>query len=899
MKKNKPTIITRPRLYSGGGSMDLSALQGMTGGSSGGGAGFSGGLFGAIDSSVQKTLDIAKMFIPKQENPHLVSRRALRGYDLGGALQVANTAASQVAQVASNINDVNDRAKAVEEDIKGQVTNPSPSASTDDLLSKWSSWNPTAHISWKDLTNKGSALSYATDMFSMSSQGAAAGSSLGPIGAIAGGVGGLVSGFFSNWGAKREAEKKAGKINSMIDAQNLSTQRAFSNQAEQLDDEMVAKELSDFTGWEAAYGGPLFKVPKQYQDGGTLAKEEINPGLDAIVKARLALDSHFGNPTARRMTNYDTRSYTFPDGRRGNVYVGSYGNYVTPQIQDVDGELKFIEDPWSEENWKRSEAQSMKFESPRDAEYFAKNYKRFAPMMSLYSEGGIIQNARKWKHAFGGDLMTHGADFPTGLILVGNGGTHEENPNEGVPMGMDSEGIPNLVEEGEVIFNDYVFSKRLKVPKAMRKKYRLRGTKPLTFADAAIQMSKESEERPNDPISQAGLEDGMLKLMMAQEQIRAKEGKTNTFAKGGLVRRYDTAGPLPIMMRDPNNPFGLSEDMLGQLPAVTESSSTLDPNRSALSVIAERKSASAPIREDLDGNLYRRQYNYSSSDPLNISAKRTEVELPDTEGLEIIKDKPIKPKETTTGSKGMDYLRFAPAISQGIQTLTDALGLTNRPDFALGRKIREANRQVRGIGTRAAGQRMGYRPIDMWAAINNFNSQMAAQRSAIRNSGNRVSSAGQLLASAYNQNRALGELYAGMEKANWDRLTQAIAHNTSIDQANRAAELQAAQADAAQGNIRSQNLITAAKADDAEETAYAQARAINRDTFFNTLGALGKEKIDRSMLKGLIESGLLGTPNEAMLEALNYLGINPKINPKTTKKAKGGKINRKKRGLTY
>ena len=47
--------------------------------------------------------------------------------------------------------------------------------------------------------------------------------------------------------------------------------------------------------------------------------------------------------------------------------------------------------------------------------------------------------------------MTHGANFDTGLTLIGNGGTHEENPNEGVPMGMDSEGIPNLVEEDEVI----------------------------------------------------------------------------------------------------------------------------------------------------------------------------------------------------------------------------------------------------------------------------------------------------------------------------------------------------------------------------------------------------------------------------------------------------------------
>lgn len=763
MKKNKPTIVTRPRLYSGGGSMDLSALQGMTGGSSGGGAGFSG-LFGAIDSSVQKTLDIAKMFIPKQENPHLVSRRALRGYDLGGALQVANTAASQVAQVASNINDVNDRAKAVEEDIKGQVTNPSPSASTEDLLSKWSSWSPTAHISWKDLTNKGSALSYGADMLSMSSEGAASGASLGRIDAIAGGVGGLVSGFFSNWGAKRAAKKKARRINKMIDSQNLSTQRAFSNQAEQLDDEMVADELSDFTGWKAAYGGPLF------------------------------------------------------------------------------------------------------------------------------ANGG-------WRHAFGGDLMTHGADFDTGLIIVGNGGTHEENPNEGVPMGMDSEGIPNLVEEGEVIFNDYVFSKRLKVPKAMRKKYRLKGKKPLTFADAAIQMSKESEERPNDPISQAGLEDGMLKLMMVQEQVRARQSG-NKFAKGGRMGRiYSGIGGLPQQLSLDDTPL-----LIGDLEDTSWINKMEPPNYSLKESDWWKENiepiGTTPIDPKLTVASAGDQTSYTDKGDIPLTALEN---LDGTKPMRKESKRRAKERAKDQGKTGasMDYLRFAPVISKGMQTFTDALGLTNRPDFALGRKIREANRQVRGIGTRAAGQRMGYEPTDMWDAINNFNSQMAAQRSAIRNSGNRVSSAGQLLASAYNQNRALGELYAGMEKANWDRLTQAIVHNTSIDQANRAAELQAAQADAAQGNIRSQNLITAAKADDAEETAYAQARAINRDTFFNTLGALGKEKIDRSMLKGLIESGLLGTPNEAMLEALNYLGINPKINPKTTKKAKGGKINRKKKGLTY
>lgn len=119
---------------------------------------------------------------------------------------------------------------------------------------------------------------------------------------------------------------------------------------------------------------------------------------------------------------------------------------------------------------------------------------------AMVKKANFARNASKW-HAFGGDLLTHGSNFDTGITFIGNGGTHEANPYEGVPMGTDKEGVPNLVEEGEVIFDDYVFSNRLKVPKAVRNKYKLRGKKPLTFADAALQMSKESEERPNDPIS--------------------------------------------------------------------------------------------------------------------------------------------------------------------------------------------------------------------------------------------------------------------------------------------------------------------------------------------------------------------------------------------------------------
>lgn len=146
----------------------------------------------------------------------------------------------------------------------------------------------------------------------------------------------------------------------------------------------------------------------------------------------------------------------------------------------------------------------------------------------------FARNARKWKHSFGGELNTQGGDFSNGLIYINSGGTHEENPNEGVQLGVDNQGIPNLVEEGEVVWNDYVFSNRLKPSKNMKKKNKYRGN---TFADIAKNIQKESEERPNDPISKRGLEAGMGKLSEIQENMRQKRGG-NKFAKGGEFLRY-------------------------------------------------------------------------------------------------------------------------------------------------------------------------------------------------------------------------------------------------------------------------------------------------------------------------------------------------------------------------
>ena len=135
--------------------------------------------------------------------------------------------------------------------------------------------------------------------------------------------------------------------------------------------------------------------------------------------------------------------------------------------------------------------------------------------------------------AYGGH--THGAQWDNGVTTYDNGSTHELNPNGGIMIGVDPQGMPNMVEEGEVKFNDYIFSNRIKMPKELKQQYKLK--KNSTFADAAKKLSKESDERPNDPISKAGLDASMTKLSQMQEFIKEQQQpqqqSQNRFDLGG------------------------------------------------------------------------------------------------------------------------------------------------------------------------------------------------------------------------------------------------------------------------------------------------------------------------------------------------------------------------------
>ena len=166
---------------------------------------------------------------------------------------------------------------------------------------------------------------------------------------------------------------------------------------------------------------------------------------------------------------------------------------------------------------------------------------------------------------------THGAIFDSGVDWINEGGSHEENPYGGVMVGSDEQGIPNLVEEDEAIWNgDYVFSKRMKVPKKLAKKYNLGGD--MTFADAVKKLTKESEERPLDKIARNTQDYILGEFADTQEEMRAAKAQ-RAMEKEQQLRddfltgfQYGLGGHMSPVGLVPNadniSPFELAERQL-------------------------------------------------------------------------------------------------------------------------------------------------------------------------------------------------------------------------------------------------------------------------------------------------------------------------------------------------
>lgn len=468
-----------------------------------------------------------------------------------------------------------------------------------------------------------------------------------------------------------------------------------------------------------------------------------------------------------------------------------------------------------------------------------------------------MQNLLANYAAFGGYLMTHGANFNTGLTLVGNGGTHEQNPLEGVPMGVDAEGIPNLVEEGEVIFNDYVFSNRLKVPKAVRKKYKLRGTKPLTFADAAIQMSKESEERPNDPISRAGLEDSMAKLMSVQEQIREKKGERQ-FARGGYL--FENGGN-PVLV-----------DYLDSLlrfdaPFTRSNQSTILPYDPSTSGIVR-----APITPPVLPSVSLAKRPEVSINRMNTSINHVN---------NIIRQRAAE-KKAQEYALQPTWIRYTPAFASGIMSVTDALGLTNKPDYSEADAIFDAARNAgtyQPIKANPISNYLTYNPFDRDYYINKANAAANASRRTLMNTsgGNRATAMAGILAADNNYINQLGDLARQAEEYNFAQRQKVEDFNRGTNTFNAEnalkADLANQEALLKSSDAYLKGALAAAELRQKERAQATATRSANLSNFINSLGDIGRENFAMNQIN----------TNKAL-----YYGINNRGESEYNRAAKGG-----------
>ena len=134
--------------------------------------------------------------------------------------------------------------------------------------------------------------------------------------------------------------------------------------------------------------------------------------------------------------------------------------------------------------------------------------------------------------ALGGySIIENNDGFTNGVIRIKEGGSHEINPYGGVNVGIGENLAPNLLEEGEVIYNDYVFSNRLSPTEEQLESVKLpKKFKGKPYSDIAWALQKESQENPLDKISKNTLTDSMMKLTTIQEQSRERDREYEAFA---------------------------------------------------------------------------------------------------------------------------------------------------------------------------------------------------------------------------------------------------------------------------------------------------------------------------------------------------------------------------------
>lgn len=612
-------------------------------------------------------------------------------------------------------------------------------------------------------------------------------------------------GWFGN-----KAKKKYRELKKQQDIARDRALTSYENAADAADTQADLNAMANF----AAFGGPL-GIWGGYGNGAIgyeLAKENLGiKALNAANKGRLtSLPNSFESPELN----------TFAEGGKIHIKPSKRGTFTAAAKRHGKSVQSF-------------------------ASQVLANKEDYSPAM--VKKANFARNAAKW-HSFGGNLNTNGADFSNGQIIVGNGGTHEENPMEGVPMGMDAEGNPNLVEQGEVIFNDYVFSNRLFADSGLLESFNLpKSYDGYSFAAIAEKLGDESKERPNDPISKRGLLSSMSRLQQAQETVRQQnqvDQEGVQYAHGGRMGTlFDSLGQYPnylLTIDDDSVPEGTMFDPISNRYVFT---GYQDSDANPLNF----GSGITPSGEWLEEPKYMAR----------AAAKRAGYDVGSS--LDDYNKKPIKVPEKKKSAvsrllSNLDAtdLRYAPVIGAAI-----GLGqnLFSRPDYTSANAILEAASQAGNytpVGYTPIGNYLQYRPFDRNFYLNKLNAQAGATRRAIMNTTSPSRNAA-LLAADYNAQGRLGDLARQAEEYNLAQRQAVETFNRGTNQFNSEMGLKAAMANQeAALRARSSRLSGVAQAmavRDAVDARRGASMSANLTNLFDSLGSIGKEEFIKDMIE--------------------------------------------------
>lgn len=357
--------------------------------------------------------------------------------------------------------------------------------------------------------------------------------------------------------------------------------------------------------------------------------------------------------------------------------------------------------------------------------------------------------------AFGGTINNA---YSNGVRVIDEGGTHEANPIGGVPQGIAQDGIPNLVEEDEVVYDDYVFSNRLNIPKAVKEEMKLKGNIS-TFADAAKKIQKESEERPNDMISNNGLKALMGRLQQAQEELKQKRE----------MQKAMKAQKQEAELRN-----AIEQQMYGKGGFLAHKFGYADGDIAAITVPELKfKPLVNPIK-------------YSDS-----------KYIPKTTNLDLTLNTPTLLGAPATGNAGKEvtdpidekrgeWLRYAPIVGSAISALTSAF---DRPDYSHLNVAQNRLNRVREISPKYITQKMAYNPMDINNAINQqTNLNLGNRRVMLEGSGNNAAAMINAMASnAYQNQAAMAATRKAGQEYNNTLLHQVLDFNRNTDSVNATA----------------------------------------------------------------------------------------------------------------